>query len=212
MMSVVDLLTSREMGVPKIRVQMPDGSDDTVDCPLSLLCALVIARGASTAADLEHLVRGSVSIDDLNRAISIVRFASLEKLAGASPPASPAGRPAVSIDVTRILRDGKYALQVQEMISASTMDADAMHRFITSNLKGHVLALTLNSLGCRVIQKLLEVAPLEDALRLVHPELTGKVIECALDVNGNHVVRRWQGILAQSPDASRKWFYCSNSV
>lgn len=54
---------------------------------------------------------------------------------------------------------------------------------------GHVLALSLQMYGCRVIQKALEVLPLEQQ-RLVVRELQGQVMRCVRDQNGNHVIQK----------------------
>ena len=56
-------------------------------------------------------------------------------------------------------------------------------------IQGHVLALSLQMYGCRVIQKALEVLPLEQQ-RLVVRELQGQVMRCVRDQNGNHVIQK----------------------
>jgi len=56
-------------------------------------------------------------------------------------------------------------------------------------VQGHVLALSLQMYGCRVIQKALEVLPLEQQ-RLVVRELQGQVMRCVRDQNGNHVIQK----------------------
>lgn len=52
-----------------------------------------------------------------------------------------------------------------------------------------VLALSLQMYGCRVIQKALEVATLEQQLAIVQ-ELEGHVMRCVRDQNGNHVIQK----------------------
>ena len=56
-------------------------------------------------------------------------------------------------------------------------------------IQGHVLALSLQMYGCRVIQKALEVLALEQQ-RMVVRELQGQVMRCVRDQNGNHVVQK----------------------
>ena len=60
---------------------------------------------------------------------------------------------------------------------------------LTGTIKGHVLALTLQMYGCRVIQKALEVLPLEQQ-RVIARELQGQAMRCVKDQNGNHVIQK----------------------
>ena len=56
-------------------------------------------------------------------------------------------------------------------------------------IKGHVLSLSLQMYGCRVIQKALEVLQLEQQ-RVIVRELQGQVMRCVRDQNGNHVIQK----------------------
>ena len=56
-------------------------------------------------------------------------------------------------------------------------------------VQGHVLALSLQMYGCRVIQKSLEVLALEQQ-RMIVRELQGQVMRCVRDQNGNHVIQK----------------------
>lgn len=56
-------------------------------------------------------------------------------------------------------------------------------------ITGHVLALTLQMYGCRVIQKALEVLALEQQ-RVIAREVQGHVMRCVKDQNGNHVIQK----------------------
>ena len=60
---------------------------------------------------------------------------------------------------------------------------------LTDTITGHVLALTLQMYGCRVIQKALEVLPLEQQ-RVIAKEIQGHVMRCVKDQNGNHVIQK----------------------
>ena len=60
---------------------------------------------------------------------------------------------------------------------------------LTTTITGHVLALTLQMYGCRVIQKALEVLPLEQQ-RVIAKEIQGHVMRCVKDQNGNHVIQK----------------------
>ena len=56
-------------------------------------------------------------------------------------------------------------------------------------IQSHVLPLSLQMYGCRVIQKALEVLPLEQQ-RIIVKELQGQVMRCVRDQNGNHVIQK----------------------
>jgi len=56
-------------------------------------------------------------------------------------------------------------------------------------LVGHVLQLSLQMYGCRVVQKALEVISPEQQALLVK-ELEGHVMKCIKDQNGNHVIQK----------------------
>lgn len=52
-----------------------------------------------------------------------------------------------------------------------------------------VLSLSLQLYSCRVIQKALEVLPLEQKIGMV-AELDGALMRCVRDQNGNHVIQK----------------------
>lgn len=54
-----------------------------------------------------------------------------------------------------------------------------------------VLQLSLQLYSCRVIQKALEVLPLDQKIAMVH-ELDGHLMRCVRDQNGNHVIQKVQ--------------------
>jgi hypothetical protein len=65
----------------------------------------------------------------------------------------------------------------------------AQKTMLAKTMRGHVLSLSLQMYGCRVVQKGLEyVMPDEQAL-LVR-ELDGNVLKCVKDQNGNHVIQK----------------------
>jgi hypothetical protein len=158
---------------PQVHVQVPDGSEEMVECPLNLLCALTIVKQITSVKDLEVMLNSLVTADEFDRALSLMRFAiSFTK-------------PAVTrIDISKILKDSKYAVQVQVMIGSISC-AELLPCF-----QGNVLSLALNPLGCRVVQKFIETCSVEEAMSLVHPELSSRVVELSLDVNGNHVIQK----------------------
>ncbi|EOY18065.1 Pumilio 2 isoform 2 [Theobroma cacao] len=62
-------------------------------------------------------------------------------------------------------------------------------RELADQLTGHVLTLSLQMYGCRVIQKAIEVVELDQKTRMVK-ELDGHVMRCVRDQNGNHVIQK----------------------
>lgn len=52
-----------------------------------------------------------------------------------------------------------------------------------------VLSLSLQLYSCRVIQKALEVLPLDQKIGMV-AELDGALMRCVRDQNGNHVIQK----------------------
>ncbi|KAJ6983397.1 pumilio [Populus alba x Populus x berolinensis] len=60
---------------------------------------------------------------------------------------------------------------------------------LVSRLTGHVLPLSLQMYGCRVIQKALEMIDVDRQTQMV-VELDGSVIKCIRDQNGNHVIQK----------------------
>ncbi|KAI7730863.1 hypothetical protein M8C21_013477 [Ambrosia artemisiifolia] len=62
-------------------------------------------------------------------------------------------------------------------------------RELADQLTGHVLTLSLQMYGCRVIQKAIEVVDLCQQTKMV-TELDGHVMRCVRDQNGNHVIQK----------------------
>lgn len=56
-------------------------------------------------------------------------------------------------------------------------------------MRGHVLTLSLQMYGCRVVQKALEHLPI-DYQSLLVSELKGHILNCIKDQNGNHVIQK----------------------
>lgn len=74
-----------------------------------------------------------------------------------------------------------------------------------------VLQLSLQLYSCRVIQKALEVLPLDQKIAMVH-ELDGHLMRCVRDQNGNHVIQKVSrprgelcGVLAGAVAARAGW-------
>jgi len=64
--------------------------------------------------------------------------------------------------------------------------------FIIQKLMGNILQLSLNTFGCRVIQKAIDHASPNDTLVMIIGELTKNdgIAKCVTNINGNHVVQK----------------------
>lgn len=139
--------------------------DSWVECPVELLCAFVVCKG-SGLDELSALLDGPVSLDDLRKAMAIVDTVAV------APPQH-------KIDVARIFKDANYAVEVQEWIVPGG-------KGLFAQFVGNIVALSLNTLGCRVVQRLIE----SSGTCIVQPELLPVIVDCCLDVNGNHVIQK----------------------
>ncbi|KAI8844773.1 Pumilio1 in complex with Cyclinb reverse Rna [Chytridium lagenaria] len=62
-------------------------------------------------------------------------------------------------------------------------------QILAKQMEGHVLSLSLQMYGCRVVQKALEHVLSDQQIALVK-ELDGNVLKCVKDQNGNHVIQK----------------------
>jgi hypothetical protein len=92
----------------------------------------------------------------------------------------------VDSDLEDIIGDvfGNYVMQkLIEIASPRVRDV------ICDHFRGRVVALTLQTYGCRVIQRCIEVFPKEQR-EMIFRELEGNVARCVQDQNGNHVIQK----------------------
>lgn len=71
---------------------------------------------------------------------------------------------------------------------------DSLNNFI-SGVKNKIYDLSTNSLGCRIVQKLIECIPTSYISDIVYPEIMSNISNLAEDKYGNYVI---QHILTQS--------------
>ncbi|KAL7701114.1 pumilio protein [Lotmaria passim] len=71
---------------------------------------------------------------------------------------------------------------------AAIAEAKMLSR-LTDKVRGHLVQLSCQTYGCRVMQKALENMRAADRASIIH-ELDGKVVECVFDQNANHVVQK----------------------
>ena len=172
-------------GLASVHVWLPDGSETVVHCSLQTVCAIAIVRGITHVHELRQLVQSP-----------FLTYHEWERVSEIVAMSLPRPSTVAQIDVIRIMKDNKYSVFVQD--SLASMSPEDLSRTIQSSFRGHMLALTLDSFGCRVIQKLIELSTPADCLSLIHPELSHKIVDCALDVNGNHVVQKLIDVLPSS--------------
>lgn len=78
---------------------------------------------------------------------------------------------------------------------AAASTSPSLHAYICPNNDlptdwlAQVLSLSLQLYSCRVVQKALEVLPLDGRVSIV-AELEGSLMRCVRDQNGNHVVQK----------------------
>jgi hypothetical protein len=172
---------------PKFRVQLSDGSEDRMELPLNVICALVILKGPNLT-DLTSFFSQPIPLSEVNLSMTLIRqFVSANDLRCPSLQEP--------IDADRLMRDAKYAQNVTDLILLNATNSDYIHYLVNVDLKGRVFELSVNSLGCRIIQQLLEIASPSDRMTLVHPEMTYRVVELTTDVNGNHVMQKTVDVL-----------------
>ena len=143
---------------------------ETRECTMKIVCAIVIVK----APELTDLMAGKVHVSDWTRALRIV-----DSLCASS----------VGIDMPRLLRDARYAGQVAENLTQDMIES----------LYGHFFILSLNSFGCRIVQKVLDLVSPTERVEIMRRELSDRLLDVCVDVNGNHVVQKYIE-LAQSRD------------
>eukprot|EP00743_Colponemidia_sp_Colp-15_P003429 GILK01003703.1.p1 GENE.GILK01003703.1~~GILK01003703.1.p1 ORF type:complete len:886 (-),score=146.11 GILK01003703.1:435-3092(-) len=90
-------------------------------------------------------------------------------------------------DALRLMTDvfGNYVIQK----FFEHVGTPEQQRVLATHLEGHVLPLSLQMYGCRVVQKALEVIGPDQQATLVQ-ELRNHVLKCVEDQNGNHVIQK----------------------
>ncbi|KAJ1569158.1 Pumilio 2, partial [Nowakowskiella sp. JEL0078] len=78
---------------------------------------------------------------------------------------------------------------VFDEIIPNTLQLMTDKHLLAKQMEGHVLSLSLQMYGCRVVQKALEHVLTDQQAALIH-ELDGNVLKCVKDQNGNHVIQK----------------------
>ena len=98
----------------------------------------------------------------------------------------------IVISMRRIRNDvfGNYV--IQKLFERGTSEIKSK---LKQTLAGDVVSLSKMTYGCRVVQKAVECLDNDGLLVVIH-EFNGKLIDCALDQNGNHVIQKCIEVLS----------------
>jgi pumilio RNA-binding family len=165
--------------------------------PIDLFCALLLTKGGVQPSfySLEDVLLASENLKRFRE----VAGGSPSTTASSSVLDTPA--PAVidaqpeEVDIVTMSLDLNGATLVQEMISrASPLELE----LIFNQLSSTAVLVSINTHGCRVIQRALESGSLEQTVTLFHSIPTFKLVDLCMDVNGNHVMQKFVEVLPQS--------------
>jgi pumilio RNA-binding family len=102
---------------------------------------------------------------------------------------------AEEIDIVSMSLDANGAALVQEMISkASALELD----LIFDQLASTAVLISINTHGCRVMQRALEFGTPDQNYTLFKSIPAFKLVDLCIDVNGNHVMQKFVETLPQS--------------
>jgi hypothetical protein len=173
--------------------------DQTIQLPIpiDLLCALLLTRGKQSQEvySLEDVMHATENLKRF-REVS----ASSPSTAASSLLPTPAPVPVIpdssaSVDIVSMCLDPSGSAVVQEMLwKASELEKE----LIVSQLCNAAVLVSVNTHGCRVIQKALESGSHDLNLRLFKSIPAFKIVDLCMDVNGNHVMQKFVESLPQS--------------
>ena len=162
--------------------------------PIDLLCALLLTSGGSAPS--------SYTLQDVLLASeNLKRFREVSGTSQSTATNSPAtvsceipSPSSEEIDIVTMALDVNGSALVQEMISkASSLELD----LIFDQLAATVVLVSINTHGCRVIQRALEFGSADQNYRLFKSIPSFKLIDLCIDVNGNHVMQKLVETLSQ---------------
>ena len=174
--------------------------------PIDLLCALLLTNTKPAASHflLEEVLQAS---ENLKRFRDVATSPSVVSAANASlvptpvlssvlsDPSTTDVASSPSVNVVAMSLDQNGAPVVQEMImKASEFEKD----IIFSQLASAMVLISINTHGCRVVQRALEYGNHEQNERLFLAIPVFKIVDLCIDVNGNHVMQKFVDSLPQS--------------
>ena len=163
--------------------------------PLDLACSLILLKGQQVDV---YTVQDIVAASSTLKKFRDLQTVSAEPLAvpdlplgfsSSSPRSMFEPEPLVTEpDYVAMSLDAKGSSQVQDLLE--TAGPETRLAIITQICRS-LVPLAQHSHGCRVVQKALDVASLEERLALAASFPPGKVVDCCVDVNANHVMQKF---------------------
>jgi hypothetical protein len=168
--------------------------------PIDLFCALLLTKGRNqppsyTLEDVllagENLKRfREVSSSSPSTTASVSNLETPVPISDASRDATPS-----EVDIISMSLDVNGSSLVQEMITkASSLELE----LIFNQLATTAILISINTHGCRVMQRAIEYGSVELNTALFHSIPSFKVVDLCMDVNGNHVMQKFVEMLPQS--------------
>jgi hypothetical protein len=168
--------------------------------PIDLLCALLLTTGGNAPS--------AYSLHDVLLAgENLKRFREVSGSSPSTTASSHVARTPVTvqsevqsasaeeIDIVSMSLDANGAALVQEMISkASALELD----LIFDQLASTAVLISINTHGCRVMQRALEFGTPDQNYTLFKSIPAFKLVDLCIDVNGNHVMQKFVETLPQS--------------
>ena len=188
-----------ESGLSQIPVLV--GTDIVnLSVPIDLLCALLLTTGGSlpSAYSLQDVLLAGENLKRFREVSGSSPSTTAGSNAAQTPASIPSEIPSASaeeIDIVSMSLDANGSALVQEMISkASPLELD----LIFDQLASTGVLISINTHGCRVMQRALEFGSPEQNYKLFLSIPAFKVVDLCMDVNGNHVMQKFVESLPQS--------------
>jgi Pumilio-family RNA binding repeat len=179
------------MSTTRIQVVIaPGGEPQTMDIPLELACSLIIGKGGVTDVYTMQDVINAHEALVLSQTPVSTPLISMTTPSTPPPAGPPPGLEPNPDDLLAMSVDPRFSAEIMRELE----DVDLRHEMIV-NLAPHTYQLSLHGVGCRVVQKILEVGNLQERILIGNSLPKGKVVECCMDVNANHVMQKFIEVL-----------------
>ena len=190
-----------------INVVCPEGIVP-IEIPLELAYSLILMKGETELYTVQDVVNATTSLktfrdnqDPMSSSVHTLPYSDVSTYTPSesmlAPPCLPDDSSSLNpVDYYKMSLDAKGSATVQDLLSIAQSINDRVP--IVSSLCRNAYNLAVHANGCRVFQKALEVGSLEERLALSASIPPGKVLDCCLDVNANHVMQKFIEVLPSS--------------
>ena len=191
-----------------INVVCPEGIVP-IEIPLELACSLILMKGATDVYTVQDVVTATTTLkkfrdvqDPMSSSDHTLIYPELSAYTPSESVQQSFSRPDDSsntanlVDYYKMSLEAKGSATVQDILSTAQSINERVP--IVTQLCRNAYNLAAHSHGCRVFQKALEVGSLEERLALSAAIPSGKVLDCCLDVNANHVMQKFIEVLPSS--------------